>query len=161
MSKTTLCVALLSVLSLPLVGCGAGALSGQARVPEHLRTDNDRYAEAFGAAFSRYEGEVELAVSRVYNSRDEAAAVAASCSAFRFRGLLGEELNAHGLTLRGFEQHRAHHPELAAQLEERFSDRLTAVRQTARAIPERLDPLGPWQVAFDSPDQPNRHLATR
>lgn len=154
MNRHVLSVAILSVLAMPLVGCGASALSASS-TPEHLRTDNDRYAEAYRAAFTTYESEVELAVSRTYSSRSEAEAVAASHMSQRFQGLLQSELNARGLTLRGFRVHSEHHPELVAALDTGYSNRLDELRGTALAIAERVDPLGSWHIAFDVPERDN------
>ncbi|MGE0785362.1 MAG: hypothetical protein AB7S26_06725 [Sandaracinaceae bacterium] len=145
----SLAFALTSLLA--LVGCGAqsSALSAST-TPEHLRTDNDRYAAAYGEAFATYQAEVELAVARTYGTRLEAEAVAASHMSQRFYGHLEHALARRGLSMRGFRLHQSHHPELTAHLDRDFD--VTEVRTTAIAIAERVDPIAPLMVAFDERD---------
>lgn len=131
--------------------CGASAVHG----PEHvatrqLPTDNDRYADAFAEAFRTYEAEVEMAVSHTYASESEAFTVARSMNEAHFGRLLERALNHRGLTLHGFEQQRAHHPELEATLHQRFDTRILEVRASSSQIASRVTPhTASTLVAFD------------
>ncbi len=115
-------------------------------------TDSDRYAEALELARVQYQNEVEMAVSQVYRTQDEADLVAASFNEGRYDYVLNQHLAQRGLSERGLRGHAERHPGTASLIRT-VRDEVAATAFTADLIRDRVRPQRPLMVPFEEPEE--------
>jgi hypothetical protein len=114
------------------------------------------YAEAFVAAFQRYEADVARALTVEYSSEDSANAVIQSMTAQRFDGLLDVELERRGHSREDFAdflaQDEAFFSSLRANYHGRIDQLATQVTQVRGLVVVPSDPMLDELEAESAPD---------
>jgi hypothetical protein len=127
------------IVGLLVVGCGHTAQVEVAHAPTDSMEVERQYADAIDEAFELYEAEVTAALDPIYESDEEAEAVARTYTGLRFDAHLDVALARRGLTEGDLGRYALSHPQFAESLREAHAGKLQALEQAAADIALRCE----------------------